>query len=71
MATTHEPEHVDPGAATEELREALTRAGIVLPSLRVDYASPGLGLVILGSARPDVVQKLAEAIRQGSRDRHG
>nr|WP_244299286.1 hypothetical protein [Streptomyces viridochromogenes] len=51
--------------AVESLREALTAAGIVLPSLGMDPASPSLNLVNLGRVRADVALRLAEAIRRG------
>ena len=57
---------VGPYAAVETLRAALDEAGIVLPSLRSDDASPYLGLVELGRVRADVAMRLAEALR-GSR----
>jgi hypothetical protein len=58
---------IDPFAAAESLRAALDEAGIILPSLRVDAASPYLGLVELGRVRADVAMRLAEALRQGAR----
>jgi hypothetical protein len=54
---------VDPYAATEYLRAALTDVGIVLPSLGVDVASE-MGLVNLGRARPEVISRLADVIRR-------
>ncbi|MBC9728035.1 hypothetical protein H8R17_25475 [Streptomyces sp. TRM68367] len=65
MAGTHQAHDVDPFMATERLRSALSRAGIVLPSLGVDAGSPALGLVELGRVRADVAMRLAEALRQG------
>jgi hypothetical protein len=62
---TKERNNVDPQAAMETLRAALTDAGIVLPSLRVDPASPQLRLIELGRVRSDVAARLAEAIRRG------
>ncbi|MFM9603570.1 hypothetical protein [Streptomyces turgidiscabies] len=62
---TKERNNVDPHAALETLRAALTDAGIVLPSLRVDPASPQLRLIELGRVRSDVAARLAEAIRRG------
>ncbi|MEH0423539.1 hypothetical protein [Streptomyces sp. B21-083] len=59
---------VDPLAAAESLRAALTEAGIVLPSLRVDSASPRLRLVELGRVRADVAVCLAEALQRGGRE---
>nr|WSZ97712.1 hypothetical protein OH820_20440 [Streptomyces sp. NBC_00857] len=50
------------------LKDALASAGIVLPSLRADPAGPVCGVVLveLGGARPDVVRKLAAAVKKGS-----
>lgn len=62
---TKERNNVDPHAALEILRAALTDAGIILPSLRVDLASPQLRLIELGRVRSDVAARLAEAIRRG------
>ncbi|NEE30383.1 hypothetical protein G3M53_33675 [Streptomyces sp. SID7982] len=64
---TKEQQNTDPFAAVESLRAALTKAGIVLPSLRVDPASPALNLVELGRVRADVAARLAEAIQRGGR----
>ncbi|MFI2634729.1 hypothetical protein ACH5A2_30755 [Streptomyces collinus] len=64
---TKERRDVDPYAAVESLREALTEAGIVLPSLSVDPASPQLKLVELGRVRADVAARLAEALQRGVR----
>ncbi|MFE4965487.1 hypothetical protein [Streptomyces sp. NPDC056660] len=58
----------DTQAAVEALRAALAEAGIVLPSLRVDPASPGLQLVELGRVRVDVAIRLASALQQGTRE---
>ena len=55
---------VDPYAAVEALRAALDDAGIVLPSLRVDPASPALKFVELGCVRADVADRLAQALRR-------
>ncbi|MFD9880205.1 hypothetical protein ACFWZT_01905 [Streptomyces alboflavus] len=63
---TKERNDVDPHAAAETLRAALTDAGIVLPSLRGDPASPQLRLVELGRVRSDVAARLAEVIRRGA-----
>jgi hypothetical protein len=52
-------------SAVETLREALTAAGIVLPSLGADTASPSLNLIFLGRARTDVALRPADAIRRG------
>lgn len=57
----------DAESAVEALRGALTAAGIVLPSLGAEYASPSLSLVTLGRVRSDVALRLAEAIRRGCR----
>jgi hypothetical protein len=59
------PGTADAGAAVEVLREALTAAGIVLPSLGSDTASPYLNLVVLGRVRTDVALRLADTIRRG------
>lgn len=61
MAITDEV--VDPRTAVEELREALTARGIVLPSLGVDIAAAErLRLVQLGCVRADVARELARAL---------
>ncbi|WP_405789492.1 hypothetical protein [Streptomyces sp. NBC_01367] len=52
--------------AVAQLQEALAGAGIVLPSLDRDFASPYLSLVELGRVRADVAMKLAEVVRRGS-----
>ncbi|RMB79960.1 hypothetical protein CTZ28_42965 [Streptomyces shenzhenensis] len=57
---------VDPFTAVESLRAALDAAGIVLPSLAVDPASPTLALVDLGRVRADVAMRLAEALQRGA-----
>ncbi|MFF9899325.1 hypothetical protein [Streptomyces longispororuber] len=68
MATRKKPQPVDPHTATESLRTALWKAGrIVLPSLTVDHASPALGLVVLGSARADVVARIADELARARR----
>ncbi|GAA5054386.1 hypothetical protein GCM10023336_25550 [Streptomyces similanensis] len=59
---------VDPYAAVEDLRAALTKAGIVLPSLRVDLASPALRLIELGRVRADVAARLTQALQPGGRE---
>ncbi|MFG2650128.1 hypothetical protein [Streptomyces sp. NPDC048436] len=64
---TKEQQGVDPSAAMESLRTALYEVGIVLPSLRVDPASPALNLVELGRVRADVAIGLAEALQRGGR----
>ncbi|NUV60624.1 hypothetical protein [Streptomyces sp. CAI-85] len=53
---------IDPHAAVESLRAALDQAGIVLPSLSADPASPSLRLVELGRVRADVALRLAHAL---------
>ncbi|MGW3145043.1 MULTISPECIES: hypothetical protein [Streptomyces] len=65
MVKTPESQDVDAFTAMESLRAALDRAGIVLPSLGVDPASPRLGLVELGRVRADVALRLAHALRRG------
>ncbi|GGW25666.1 hypothetical protein [Streptomyces xantholiticus] len=65
MATTQEPGTADALETVEVLREALTAAGIVLPSLGADGASPSLNLINLGRVRPDVALRLADVIRGG------
>ncbi|WP_067412413.1 hypothetical protein [Streptomyces sampsonii] len=65
--TPRNQQHTDPSAATDSLGAALAAAGIVLPSLAVDTASPPLGLVELGRVRPDVAAQLAAALRVGGR----
>lgn len=55
---------VDPFAAVESLRSALDEAGIVLPSLAVDPATPSLRLVDLGRVRADVALRLAHALQR-------
>jgi hypothetical protein len=65
---TKEQQDTDPHAAVESLRAALTEAGIVLPSLSVELASPDLRLVELGRVRADVAVRLAEALRRGGRE---
>ncbi|MFE5189903.1 hypothetical protein [Streptomyces sp. NPDC056628] len=65
---TKQKRDVDPFAAVEALRAALDEAGIVLPSLRVDPASPALKLVELGRVRADVADRLAQALRREGRE---
>ncbi|MDV7222356.1 hypothetical protein [Streptomyces prunicolor] len=67
MATT-EQRDVDPHTAVESLRQALAEAGIVLPSLGVDFGHPGLNLVEMGRVRADMAERLAEAVRRGGRE---
>ncbi|MFF7553554.1 hypothetical protein ACFZA9_11790 [Streptomyces olivaceus] len=64
MATTQQQTDVDPFTAVEALRTALDGAGLVLPSLAVDPASPGLTLVDLGRVRADVALRLAAALQR-------
>lgn len=69
MATKkRQPNNVDPYAALEALRAALSDAGIVFPSLSVNQSSPDLKLVDLGRVRSDVAMRLAEALRRGGRE---
>ncbi|OQD51895.1 hypothetical protein BM536_037355 [Streptomyces phaeoluteigriseus] len=56
---------VDPFAAMETLRAALDQAGIVLPSLAVDPATPSLRLIDLGRVRAPVAVRLANALQRG------
>lgn len=65
---TKEQQDSDPFTAVESLRAALAEAGIVLPSLSVDAASPELRLVELGRVRCDVAARLAEALQLGGRE---
>ena len=65
MATTQESGTTDAATAAENLREALTGAGIILPSLGTEPASPSLNLVTLGRVRADVALRLADVIRRG------
>ena len=66
--TKKELRDLDPQAAVESLRAALTENGIVLPSLGVEIASPDLKLVELGRVRADVAERLARALQQGGRE---
>lgn len=63
MVTAHEPS-TTAAEAVEVLRAALTAAGIVLPSLGADLASPALNLIALGRVRADVALRLADAVRR-------
>ncbi|KUO23081.1 hypothetical protein [Streptomyces dysideae] len=65
VTAQQKPGTSDVTAAVETLREALTAAGIVLPSLGVDEASPSLNLITLGRVRADVALRLADIIRRG------
>ena len=58
-------EDIDLHTVVEELRAALDGFGIVVPSLSVDYVSPGLRLIDLGRIRADVAMQLADALRRG------
>uniref|UniRef100_A0AAU2AIR6 Uncharacterized protein n=1 Tax=Streptomyces sp. NBC_00093 TaxID=2975649 RepID=A0AAU2AIR6_9ACTN len=64
MVTAQEP-GITADEAVEALREALTTAGIVLPSLGTDTASPSLNLINLGRVRADIALRLADAIKRG------
>ncbi|MET9295022.1 hypothetical protein [Streptomyces sp. NPDC003077] len=64
--TTPDFPTVAPNTATDTLCAALAKAGIVLPSLTVDTASPELGLVQLGRVRADVALRLADLIERGA-----
>jgi hypothetical protein len=65
MTTVQKSGTTEAVEAVEVLREALTAAGIVLPSLGADTASPALNLINLGRVRADVALRLADAIRRG------
>ncbi|MEV1063362.1 hypothetical protein [Streptomyces sp. NPDC050263] len=68
MATPPAPQDafdIDAFDAVESLRAALDQAGIVLPSLRVEPATPALRLVDLGRVRADVAMRLAHALHRG------
>ncbi|MEU2829176.1 hypothetical protein ABZ667_10990 [Streptomyces lavendulae] len=52
--------------ALRELQEALNEAGIQLPSMRLDLASPRLGLVVLGAVNARTARFLAQAVRRGT-----
>ena len=65
---TAELRDVDPHAAAESVRAALTEVGIVFPSLSVDFANPDLKLVELGRVRADVAERLADALRRAGRE---
>ncbi|MEV0483765.1 hypothetical protein AB0I69_24550 [Streptomyces sp. NPDC050508] len=65
VTAQQEPGTSDVTAAVETLREALTSAGIVLPSLGADAASPALNLITLGRVRADVALRLADVIQRG------
>lgn len=65
VTAQQEPYTSDVTAAVETLREALTAAEIILPSLGADEASPSLNLITLGRVRVEVAQRLADVIRRG------
>uniref|UniRef100_A0AAU2V7F4 Uncharacterized protein n=1 Tax=Streptomyces sp. NBC_00003 TaxID=2903608 RepID=A0AAU2V7F4_9ACTN len=65
MTTARKQGKNEAADAAEALREALTTAGILLPSLGADAGSPYLNLISLGRVRADVALKLADVIRQG------
>lgn len=65
MARTQDPGGAEAVAALEALRAALTQAGIVLPSLGTEQASPHLHLIALGRIRADAALRLADVIRRG------
>ncbi|MGY6026877.1 hypothetical protein [Streptomyces spinosirectus] len=65
MTTAHPSGPAEATEAVELLRGALTAAGIVLPSLGTDTASPALNLINLGRVHADVALRLAHVIRQG------
>jgi len=65
MTTAQKSGTTEAGEAVEVLRGALTAAGIVLPSLGADTASPALNLINLGRVRADVALRLAEVLRRG------
>jgi len=64
MVTAQEQDTTDAVEAAEGLRDALTGAGIVLPSLGADTGSPSLHLT-LGRVRIDVALRLASVIQRG------
>ncbi|MFF0143549.1 hypothetical protein ACFYRN_45100 [Streptomyces sp. NPDC005227] len=65
MTRKNAPIAVDAATAVEALREALTAAGIVLPSLGTDNAYPALNLINLGRVRADIALKFADTLRRG------
>ncbi|WP_329556525.1 hypothetical protein [Streptomyces sp. NBC_00696] len=65
MTTAQKSGTTEAAQAAEVLREALTAAGIVLPSLGADTASPDLNLINLGRVRADIALRLADAFRRG------
>ncbi|MFJ9909885.1 hypothetical protein ACIRVK_45145 [Streptomyces sp. NPDC101152] len=65
MTTAQKSGPTEAVEAVEVLRGALTAAGIVLPSLGADTASPALNLINLGRVRADVALRLADVLRRG------
>jgi hypothetical protein len=65
MTTAQKQGENEAADAVEALREALTTAGIVLPSLGADAGSPYLNLISLGRVGADVALKLADVVRRG------
>ncbi|MEV0203719.1 hypothetical protein AB0H97_00810 [Streptomyces sp. NPDC050788] len=65
MTTAQKSGTTEATEAVEVLRGALTEAGIVLPSLGADTASPALNLINLGRVRADVALRLADVLRRG------
>ena len=63
----------DAESARDELCEALSDAGILLPSLGLDTVTFGCDylppLVDLGRCNPGIARKLAEALRGPARER--
>ncbi|MFJ8490383.1 hypothetical protein ACIRBZ_18805 [Streptomyces sp. NPDC094038] len=66
MTTAQKASTTEAAEAVEVLRGALTAAGIILPSLGADTASPALNLINLGRVRTDVALKLADVLRRGT-----
>ncbi|MFD4501803.1 hypothetical protein [Streptomyces sp. NPDC058457] len=65
MTTAQKPGASEAVEAVGVLRGALAGAGIVLPSLGADTASPALNLIDLGRVRADVALRLADVLRRG------
>ncbi|MFF7985938.1 hypothetical protein ACFZDK_43655 [Streptomyces sp. NPDC007901] len=65
MTTAQKPGTTEVVEAVGVLRGALAAAGIVLPSLGTDTASPALNLIDLGRVRADVALRLADVLRRG------
>ncbi|MFF2653203.1 hypothetical protein [Streptomyces sp. NPDC058045] len=59
----------DSEAAVKELRGALDRAAVTIPSLGVDFGAFTYDqpLVELGRIRPDIALRLAEVISRGAK----